>query len=426
MDAYTAVHSQEAKEELNSQRDLISEMNTARLKDDDLRNIAEEVLEVVLEEVSVSEAEDIISNMVPESSIVGRQEKVQRILEAFGETFSRIKLKNKEQALEEFVKYRQQKRLSETWSTRHNQDKRVQRLHSTVVAEDSAIIKNGLLKMFNEKKSDPCWDSHKQVGMKKKGGKMVPNCVPKNEEVEVVDEAEKPYPYGKVGDKLRKVAGERDAETDLKKKNKLASRFSKIKREYDLPEAKAKMKKEEASMSPQEIQLQKKKAMLDRMIAQKRQQGLNKVKKSEAPAKAMGEEAECAHSMKGKECPIHGKKDCSSMSEEASDAMKDRRMERGGVGGNQRYNKPVSNTPNTFGKKKPKYDGMSALERVKADIRAKHGQGAIKEDAKMAKQSDEKLAALHKQVSSSDQSLPSNQFMMKRVTKEMNRRKKAT
>ena len=27
--------------------------------------------------------------------------------------------------------------------------------------------------------SDPCWDSHKMVGMKKKGGKMVPNCVPK-------------------------------------------------------------------------------------------------------------------------------------------------------------------------------------------------------------------------------------------------------
>ena len=24
---------------------------------------------------------------------------------------------------------------------------------------------------------DPCWDTHKQVGMKKKGDKMVPNCV---------------------------------------------------------------------------------------------------------------------------------------------------------------------------------------------------------------------------------------------------------
>ena len=114
------------------------------------------------------------------------------------------------------------------------------------------------------------------------------------------------------------------------------------------------------------------------------------------------------------------------VNEEGADSLKDRRMERGGVDGNNRYKKPVSNTPNTFGKKKPKYDGMSALERVKADIRAKHGKGAIKEDAKMAKQSDEKLAALHKQVSGSDQSLPSNQFMLKRVNKEMNRRKKAT
>ena len=168
----------------------------------------------------------------------------------------------------------------------------------------------------------------------------------------------------------------------------------------DLQFRKAALRKEDAAMSPQEIALQKRKAMLDRMIAQKRHQGLSKVKKSEAPAKAMGEETE--------------------------DSLRDRRMERGGVDGNNRYKKPVSNTPNTFGKKKPKYDGMSALEKVKASIRAKHGEGAIKEDAKMAKQSDEKLAALHKQVSGSDQSLPSNQFMMKRVTKEMNRRKKAT
>ena len=31
---------------------------------------------------------------------------------------------------------------------------------------------------------EKCWDTHKQVGMKKKGDKMVPNCVPKNEESE--------------------------------------------------------------------------------------------------------------------------------------------------------------------------------------------------------------------------------------------------
>jgi hypothetical protein len=27
--------------------------------------------------------------------------------------------------------------------------------------------------------NDPCWDNYKQIGMKKKGGKSVPNCVPK-------------------------------------------------------------------------------------------------------------------------------------------------------------------------------------------------------------------------------------------------------
>lgn len=41
-------------------------------------------------------------------------------------------------------------------------------------------------------KDEACWDSHKQVGMKKKGGKMVPNCVPK--EAIMHDE----YGYGEV------------------------------------------------------------------------------------------------------------------------------------------------------------------------------------------------------------------------------------
>ena len=112
---------------------------------------------------------------------------------------------------------------------------------------------------------------------------------------------------------------------------------------------------EDAAMSPQEIQLQKKKAMLDRMIAQKRQQGLNKANKPEAPAKAMGEETE--------------------------DSLRDRRMERGGVDGNNRYKSAPKNVAMGGGKKKP-YDGMSALEKVKASIRAKHGQGAIMDTKK--------------------------------------------
>ena len=122
----------------------------------------------------------------------------------------------------------------------------------------------------------------------------------------------------------------------------------------DLQYRKANMRKEEASMSPQELQLQKRKAMVDRMIAQKRQQSLNKAKKTEPPAKAMGEATE--------------------------DSLRDRRMERGGVDGNVRYDR-APKPANTAGKKKP-YDGMSALEKVKASIRAKHGQGAIMDTKK--------------------------------------------
>ena len=50
-------------------------------------------------------------------------------------------------------------------------------------SRDKAIKKAMGKKQMKEAKNggdnDPCWDSHKQVGMKKKGGKMVPNCVPK-------------------------------------------------------------------------------------------------------------------------------------------------------------------------------------------------------------------------------------------------------
>ena len=34
----------------------------------------------------------------------------------------------------------------------------------------------------DKRAGDPCWKGYKQVGMKKKDGKEVPNCVPMNEE----------------------------------------------------------------------------------------------------------------------------------------------------------------------------------------------------------------------------------------------------
>ncbi len=64
------------------------------------------------------------------------------------------------------------------------------------------------------------------------------------------------------------------------------------------------------------------------------------------------------------------------MNEEGADSLKDRRMERGGVGGNVDYRRPPKNVAMGGGKKKP-VSGPSALERVKASITAKYGQGAI-------------------------------------------------
>ena len=52
---------------------------------------------------------------------------------------------------------------------------------------------------------DPCWDSHKQVGMKKKGGRMVPNCVPKNEEVQMTERER--VLEGLMGDRAKKAVG---------------------------------------------------------------------------------------------------------------------------------------------------------------------------------------------------------------------------
>ena len=103
-------------------------------------------------------------------------------------------------------------------------------------------------KMLGEK----CWKGYEKKGMKTMFGKRYPNCV-KKEETEVAQE--------------------------------------------------------EASMSPQELQLQKKRARIDRMIAQKRQQQLAK-SKAETPAKALGEEMKCSHTSEGMDCPVHGKTAC--------------------------------------------------------------------------------------------------------------------
>lgn len=55
--------------------------------------------------------------------------------------------------------------------------------------EEVEAVEEGENKEMKDK--DPCWKGYEMVGMKKKGGKQVPNCVPANEEVESIDEISK-------------------------------------------------------------------------------------------------------------------------------------------------------------------------------------------------------------------------------------------
>jgi len=79
-----------------------------------------------------------------------------------------------------------------------------------------------------------------------------------------------------------------------------------------------------------------------------------------------------------------------TVDESSEDSLRDRRMERGGVDGNTRYNRPPAKKASNAelgikpGKtvlqkemEKKHGKGASAMDIVKAEIRAKHGKGAI-------------------------------------------------
>jgi len=164
MEAYAAVHNTEAKEELTSSRDCISEMNLSDLTNADLDEIVEQVLEVMFSQgYSVDSAHLVFSEAFEESSIAGRQHKIDRLCEALNRAFDVIDSKASTVALEEFAKYRNNKKLQESWSARFNQEKRTQRAHDRLVAAESLNVKTQLLKIVEKADS-----SYLETDMKKR------------------------------------------------------------------------------------------------------------------------------------------------------------------------------------------------------------------------------------------------------------------
>ena len=128
---------------------------------------------------------------------------------------------------------------------------------------------------------------------------------------------------------------------------------------------------EYASMSPQEVMLQKKKAQLDVMIAKKRKQTISKAgQKSDEPTKT------------------------ESVNEEESDAMKDKHLQRAGMGARADYKKPPKNVRSAAmsdsERQKSREASQRAFDFVKKSITDKYGKGAIMKTNKEENELDEK------------------------------------
>ena len=79
------------------------------------------------------------------------------------------------------------KRNYEETSIRHTKDRTIWSYNDSpvgVTCMGNRTHKDSMKKTFKDF-AEACWDTHKQVGFKMKGGKRVPNCVPKNEEDEL-------------------------------------------------------------------------------------------------------------------------------------------------------------------------------------------------------------------------------------------------
>jgi len=154
MHAYSAVHSTDVKEELDSSRDQISEMRLTQLTDSDLVEVAEEILEGLFAGgFSVANTQSLLEAVLCESDIPGRQQKVERLQEAFSTVISKVKEKSARTAIESFAEYRHSKSVNEAWVNKFETDKGNVRLHNSLVAQDRLVIKTGLLQMLEKAKS---------------------------------------------------------------------------------------------------------------------------------------------------------------------------------------------------------------------------------------------------------------------------------
>ena len=95
--------------------------------------------------------------------------------------------KEKDEVKESVQVYRVSHPSKKTWEVEgKNEKEAIRRYKDEVGLKSDAGIKTLLIKDVGEDKKDPCWKDYEMIGMKKKDGKEVPNCVPKKEDTAAV------------------------------------------------------------------------------------------------------------------------------------------------------------------------------------------------------------------------------------------------
>ncbi len=266
--------------------------------------------------------------------------------------------------------------------------------------------------------ADTCWKGYKAKGTKTKNGKSVPNCVKEED----IDEAV----VGQDREMRKAASAERNKERSDRggASPKIPGREG--------PSAGSSYADYQKLSIKSHDKLTKKNKNVVGLVAKEDvevegYQPLPKEKMARQANKAYGKEQKAVSAGNEKETnkqmqrriaiqnPAGRKASLNKeevVNEEGADSLKDRRMERGGVDGNNRYNKSPGK-PNTFGKKPS--SGMSAMDKVVAKLKAKHGDNAIiakktvknesvedLEEKKMSKAAHKKAAKAGKRWQDSD------------------------
>ena len=153
--AYSAVHNVEIKEELQQNRDLISEMNLTQVLQSDLVEVCEEIVEGLFEYgLDLDETCVVISALLEEvtegTSNELREGKIDQIAEAFGTVVDTVTDKAERNCEEEFLLYRQNKPLTEKWNNKVSHEVGNAKLHASLIHEDRHQIKFGLIEMMSD------------------------------------------------------------------------------------------------------------------------------------------------------------------------------------------------------------------------------------------------------------------------------------